>query len=327
MKLRMSVTNSIKEEIIFVLGSASATVMYKAVRGELKVTQFVQQKSFRHSRITQTDHFVQEALDTIDFLAKIALEEIVQKSLKIPQSITVYYAGPWSDVQIGNIEESFTNTRLFTQKSYENVLGKLDEKCEQLIQSAVTHEKENENDLLICNKECISIALNGYVIKNPVGKHYNTVSGVGIIATIEKMLQNKIEHVLARHFSDRPVQHKAIVADIIRKQLTQSYNFTGIIIHIGGELTDLFIFRQGKIIKYAQIQLGSRANQPDSLVHKIVSEISNKDSNLTQNIAIFYEDENAHEMLEKSIIQSSLSVQKNNSNCTISTTDSISTLR
>jgi cell division ATPase FtsA len=172
-----------------------------------------------------------DVLKKIQSTGLVKITEDLQNK-KIEEVICVF-ASPWYKSQIKNFNIKKDEEIKFTEK----VLGNLIKEKEKII-------KVNTDEEVIVDDKILSVYMNGYEVEDPIGKKSANISVSFYTGIIGKQTMNTVSEKIRNVFTVENINfttHPVSIISVIKSRYKSLKDF--LIVDIGGEMTDLGLFK------------------------------------------------------------------------------------
>lgn len=162
--------------------------------------------------------------------------------------IRVFMHAPWCATTTERVPLPFAREATVTKKILQTMLAH------------VLQDVEPAGTRCI-DRTVLQIALNGYVVQNPIGKRAKSAHVTIARSFIEHRIDELIQKILTEHFSAHTIEIDAFVFSLLQYKALWSTYTDATLIDIGGLYTALTIVRGGAIVETHTIPIGHRVIQ------------------------------------------------------------------
>lgn len=192
--------------------------------------------------------------DVLHSLQDYKIKEINQ-SFKTNIPVYIAYSSPWFMAETKNIHMQKPKPFIFTKDTLKKIISK-----EVLFKTEDTIERI-EGDIT-------HVIVNGYELKNPYNKKITEIDISLYVSAISKPTYKETSSIIKSYFNTKNIIHRTntlITFTTLRNIFPHTKNF--VYIDVGGEVTDIGIVEQNKLVHAITIPIG---------YHLFIRELSNK---------------------------------------------------
>lgn len=225
-----------------------------------------------------------KTLESLEIILDNLLKEEVAPKNKQIRKILCIMSAPWVVSGVNEISAREEKEILITQKTIDALLGKEMNEKKIITQTAVTIEKW-----------LTQIKLNGYLIKNPIGKRAQDIKATAFESRARTEWLEKVEKIIFRRFHRESYfhSHSFILLNAIEQLFPENKNY--LLIEITGETTELTIIKNGVIKRIYNFGLGK------NIFLKSVAEKFGVEADIALSFLKIYQDKKAEQKFSNAI--------------------------
>lgn len=225
-----------------------------------------------------------KTLESLEIILDNLLKEEVAPKNKQIRKILCIMSAPWVVSGVNEISAREEKEILITQKTIDALLGKEMSEKKIITQTAVTIEKW-----------LTQIKLNGYLIKNPIGKRAQDIKATAFESQARTEWLEKVEKIIFRRFHRESYfhSHSFILLNAIEQLFPENKNY--LLIEITGETTELTIIKNGVIKRIYNFGLGK------NVFLKSVAEKFGVEADIALSFLKIYQDKKAEQKFSNAI--------------------------
>lgn len=225
-----------------------------------------------------------KTLESLEIILDNLLKEEVALKNKQIRKILCIMSAPWVVSGVNEISAREEKEILITQKTIDALLGKEMSEKKIITQTAVTIEKW-----------LTQIKLNGYLIKNPIGKRAQDIKATAFESRARTEWLEKVEKIIFRRFHRESYfhSHSFILLNAIEQLFPENKNY--LLIEITGETTELTIIKNGVIKRIYNFGLGK------NIFLKSVAEKFGVEADIALSFLKIYQDKKAEQKFSNAI--------------------------
>ncbi len=209
---------------------------------------------------TRKDLIFQEDLNFEIFLEMMlkSLEEVVvdilHAKLGAPSAIYCVLASPWYASQTRVVTLAKNTPFIFTKKFAQELI---DKEIALFQSEQVNKYQELGQAVRTIEEQTIEVALNGYSVKDPIGKHARELSMTLFLSFSPEVVINAIENIIHKHFHNRHISYYtfAFASFITLRDLFMNED-TFLLVDVGGEITDISIVKNDLLLQSVSFPFG-----------------------------------------------------------------------
>lgn len=190
-------------------------------------------------------------------LAMSTLEKVVSFMLHhgtvTPHRIFVILRAPWTTAQMRTLHMHQKTPFVFTKKLADDMIqGEID----RYHQKQIKDFAEYADDHNLLEHKTMRVKLNGYTIHEPLGKKAQRIEMSSFMSVIPRDIEQRIHARIERAFHTNLELHSFIFASyaVIRQSFPHTHE--GIIMDIGGDVTEIAIMRDDILLHIASLPFG-----------------------------------------------------------------------
>ncbi|QQR50139.1 hypothetical protein IPF86_03610 [Candidatus Nomurabacteria bacterium] len=209
---------------------------------------------------TRKDLIFQEDLNFEIFLEMMlkSLEEVVvdvlHAKLGAPSAIYCVLASPWYASQTRVVTLAKNTPFIFTKKFAQELI---DKEIALFQSEQVTKYQELGQAVRTIEEQTIEVALNGYSVKDPIGKQARELSMTLFLSFSPEVVIKAIENSIHKHFHNRHIAYYtfAFASFITLRDLFMNED-TFLLVDVGGEITDISIVKNDLLLQSVSFPFG-----------------------------------------------------------------------
>lgn len=196
------------------------------------------------------DHFfsaIQRALDTV--CARLFHDQNVP-----PEEIFVTLHAPWVASQTRMIHRHSKTPFIFTQELATELIQR---EIQKYHDGDIKDFAEYRHDHNLLEHKTMRVTLNGYLIRNPLGKQTQSAEITSFMSVIPRDVERALEHKIEKHFHANITMHSFAFAShaVIKNHLRNQSD--SLIIDVSGEMTEISVVRKDVLMQTASFPFGS----------------------------------------------------------------------
>lgn len=262
-------THTNKSVLFFDLRSGSVSATY-CMLTPMPAVIFSETQYVPFGRIADTSTFIKESLRILSSVAESSLMYLIRNNMPIPETVNILYTSPWFESNI--VKKTTSNDAGHTMTV--DMFSEYKEDTYNQLRTLI------KTDSRIIEIQHLVTTLNGYIVNKPIGKQYKKSTTSSYASTINATLYSHIEETIARHFPHRKIAHHTLPITMSRALHHIKPGYTGHLVIIHGEATDVCRFKQGHLMNHESFPHGSHVAlkklSGDSLSKEMYSLIGTK---------------------------------------------------
>lgn len=230
---------------------------------------------------------------TISALGKL-VEKIHKENPAKVSKVFCVLSSPWFHSQTRNIKYEKNTPFIFTTKFADELIKK---EVENLIKSYEGNDS-NTSKVLPIEMKTMSVKLNGYDIKNPVGKKTKDLEMPIFVSLSEEIFIKEVERVINMSFHFKSIKFSSFLMSsfaVARDMFINQDKF--LLINIGGEITDISMIKRDILKDNASFPMGV-----NFLIRGLVKDLK-VDSHEARSLLHLYKDNHTNENTNQKLSQ------------------------
>jgi len=174
-----------------------------------------------------------------------SLLEVLKQKKYSPKNVRCFLASPWYVSKIRSLVYQKNSDFVVTEKLVSDLLQKEVISCTE---EELKRYRDAGDDARIIEKRTTSILLNGYPVKNPIGRKTNSLEMTLFLSISPELILHTIESIIKKHISPHSINFFPFILSaflVAREVILSVSDF--IMIDVGGEVTDMLLIRSGNI--------------------------------------------------------------------------------
>ncbi len=196
--------------------------------------------------------FLEDMLISLNMSANL----LYNSKLGMPSEVICVLASPWYLTETRLIKMSHENPFVFNKK----LASELFEKEISSFKEAYDKKYQNvENNLEVIEHHIVGVALNGYLVENPIGVKSSSLEMNIILSLSPKVCIDKIKQTIIKTFHHIPISFSSFMVSAFlavrdKYLVPDSY----LLLDVGGEVTDVGIVYRGILKESLSFPFGKR---------------------------------------------------------------------
>ena len=235
-----SKTNNTKNNLIIDIGSSSVNFFILSLNGGKKEINSMIKTRLPLQEDPDFKHIERHAIGAIKEMA----EEIQKKFPEAkPDMITVVASAPWYFCESLPVKVSRKEAFTIDKKLIDKLMS---DEMELFVTKAKKNFSDAGSDIEILDKEIMLSKVNGYPIKNPLGKISSDLEFFLYISATKKSFKDNVNDILRHHFGNIDINFVSEPLAIFRvlSQIADAQEGF-VVVDVGGEVTEVYLIREG----------------------------------------------------------------------------------
>ncbi len=228
--------------ILDVRSSSVGGVVMQFIKDGPSVILAAERDYFYFENSVKSSEFIARAEVSLNHV----LEQLINKTSysKPISSIEIFYGSPWYKTYIKNFISDDKKETVLTKDRFEEIIEKI--------------LKQENSQNIILEKDLISVTLNGYKTQNPFHKKTKKIELSLYLSILHKDTRKRFLKIISKYLNTRKIKghtHPLSTFKVLNKIFFHEKNY--VIFDISGEMTEITIIREEKIVKLISIPHGS----------------------------------------------------------------------